>query len=221
VTNLSEQRQPQARPIERWLPPKVEGGTPGRPRDERGPHSRTQQAEAAGYAAGIARAQAETQARLAELARQVERFDALARQLAEPLRALDDEVEQALLALATTIGAQLARRALEADPTQLIALVRECLKELPLGSREVRVHLHPGDAAVARERLARTDGERAWSLVEDPALTRGGCLIESEHSQIDARFESRLNGLIAAALGDARAESRGPSSAVTDPEAGA
>jgi flagellar assembly protein FliH len=215
---MSERTQPHARTVERWLPPKVEGAALKGPRDERAAHSRTQQAEAAGYAAGMVRAQTETQARLAELARQVERFDGLVRQLAGPLREVDGEVEQALLALAVALGSQLARRALEVEPAQLIALVRECLKELPLGSREVRVHLHPEDAAVVRERLAPAGGERAWTLIEDPALARGGCLVQSEHSRIDARFESRLNGLVAAALGDARAALRAPdASAESEP----
>jgi flagellar assembly protein FliH len=69
---------------------------------------------------------------------------------------------------------------------------------------------------VVRERLVTPTGERAWSLVEDPTLARGGCLVQSEHSQLDARFESRLNGLIAAALGDARGPARAPARSATD-----
>jgi flagellar assembly protein FliH len=195
--------------IERWLPPKVEGAPLTRLGDDRTSGARAQQqAEAAGYAAGIARAQAETQNLLAELKRQVERFEGLVEQLAQPTRALDEDVEQALLAVAVALGSQLARRALEADPTQMIALVRECLKALPLGARSVRVHLHPQDAAVLRERLAQPAAEGAWTLIEDPTLARGGCLVQSEHSQLDARFESRLNALIASALGDGRAPGR-------------
>jgi flagellar assembly protein FliH len=138
----------------------------------------------------------------------VERFEGLIEQLAQPMRALDQDVEQALLDVAVALGTQLARRALEVDPSQMIALVRECLKALPLGTRNIRVHLHPQDAAAVRERLAQPALEGAWTLIEDPTLTRGGCLVQSEHSQLDARFESRLNALIAAALGDARAPGR-------------
>jgi flagellar assembly protein FliH len=195
--------------IERWLPPKVEGAPLARLGDERAPGARAQQqAEAAGYAAGIARAQAESKNLLGELQRQVERFEGLIEQLAQPMRALDQDVEQALLDVAVALGTQLARRALEVDPSQMIALVRECLKALPLGTRNIRVHLHPQDAAAVRERLAQPALEGAWTLIEDPTLTRGGCLVQSEHSQLDARFESRLNALIAAALGDARAPGR-------------
>lgn len=211
---MSELASGGRRSAQRWSPPQVEGAQLGRQREARAAGnaaaaaSAAQQAEAAGYAAGLARAQQETQARITELAGRIEHFDTLIGQLAHPLKLLDTEVEQVLLALALAIGSQLARRTLQAEPAQMIALVRDCLKQLPLGARHIQVHLHPQDAAVVRERLAMPAGEGAWRLIEDPTLTRGGCLIESEHSRVDARFESRMQGLVANALGDERAAER-------------
>jgi flagellar assembly protein FliH len=199
---------------QRWSPPHVEGAQLAQPRAPGTQGAATtaaalaQQAEAAGYAAGIARAQAEAGAQRAELSGHIAHFDELLRQLAHPLRLLDTEVEQALLSLALAIGSQLARRALQAEPGQTIALVRACLKQLPLAARDVRVHLHPEDAAILRHTLATPSGEGAWRLMEDPTLTRGGCLVESEHSRIDARFESRMHAIVASALGDERAVAR-------------
>jgi len=219
---MSERTPGGVRQIERWSPPKVDGPALGRRRDERATTggaaaAAVQQAEAAGYAAGLARGQGEVQARLADLTARLERFDALLRQLAHPLRVLDAEVEQSLLTLAVAIASHLTRRTLRAEPEQLIPIVRECLQQLPLGAREVRVRLHPEDAAVVREKLAAPAGEGAWRLVEDPMLTRGGCLIDSEHSRLDARLESRINALIAHALGDERAAARDLPAALGDP----
>jgi flagellar assembly protein FliH len=45
-------------------------------------------------------------------------------------------------------------------------------------------------------------------VVEDPTLTRGGCLVRSENSQIDARFESRVNAMVSSMLGEERASAR-------------
>ena len=212
------ERPAAARLIERWLPPKVEGAQLSNRREERGaaPAGKppgVQQAEAAGYAAGLARAQAEQQPRLAELNAKIVRFTTLLGELAEPLRLLDSEMERALLALALALGSQLARRTLRHEPAQIIAIVRECLRQLPLASREVRVRLHPEDAAVVRAQLAPVAGEHAWTLIDDATLTRGGCLIESEHSQLDARFESRLQALVASALGDERGAERAAAAA--------
>ena len=212
----SAQTRTAAKPIERWSLPAVEGPLANNLRDERaraaGDQRAAQQA-ARGYEAGLARAQAETVPRLEDLAARVRRLDSLLQLLAQPLRALDDQVEQQLLELALAVGKQLARRELSAAPAQIVAILRECLEQLPLAAREVRVHLHPEDAAIVRERLAAPAEERAWSLIEDPTLARGGCLVRSDTSQIDARFESRVNAVLASALGEQRASERPGASA--------
>jgi flagellar assembly protein FliH len=77
---------------------------------------------------------------------------------------------------------------------------------LPASARGVRVHLHPEDAAVVREKLAAPAAERAWSIVEDPVMTRGGCRVTTETAQIDARLETRLNTVITTLLGDERTD---------------
>ena len=214
---MSEQRTfAGAASIERWNMPQVEGKVIGRPIDERKAAAAAEaiarvareQSEARGYEAGMAKAQAEMQGKLAELGERIKRFDGLLQFLARPLQELDEEVEKSLLQLALAVGKQLARRELRVDPTQVIAIIRESLQELPTSARQPRVHLHPEDAAIVRERLSEPSSERAWTLVEDPTMSRGGCVIRTENSQIDARLESRISAVIANALGDERAEER-------------
>jgi flagellar assembly protein FliH len=203
-------------PIERWPLPSVEGPLANSARDER---ARAQDS-ARGYEAGLARAQSEIAPRLEDLSARVRRLDSVLQLLAQPLAALDEQVEKQLFELAVAVGKQLARRELSADPAQILAVLRECLGQLPLAAREVRVHLHPDDAAVVRERLAAPSEERAWTLIEDPTLSRGGCLVRSDNSQIDARFESRVNAVLASALGEQRAPERAvtPDSGSGSPE---
>lgn len=199
------------KPIERWSLPVVEGPLASNARDERAraaADKRAGQEAVRGYEAGVARAQGELQTRIADLNARVQRLDGILRLLAQPLRALDEEIEKQLLELTFAVGKQLARRELSAAPAQVVAILRECLEQLPVAARDVRVHLHPEDAAIVRERLAAPSAERAWNLVEDPTLARGGCLVRSDTSQIDARFESRVHAVLAAALGDQRAPER-------------
>jgi flagellar assembly protein FliH len=68
--------------------------------------------------------------------------------------------------------------------------------------------LHPEDAAIVRERLSAPSSDRAWSIVEDPTMSRGGCVVRTENSHIDARLESRISTIIANAFGDERAADR-------------
>jgi len=139
-----------------------------------------------------------------EVAERAARLDALVAAQARPLAALDESVEKALVELAMRVAKQLFRRELKADPTHVIGVVREALGLLPVASREVRVHVHPDDATLIRESLSGTDGERAWDLVEDPVIERGGCRVTTETSQVDAQNAARLAAVIARITGDER-----------------
>jgi flagellar assembly protein FliH len=203
--------------IERWALPQMEGNVIGRPVDDRKAKAAAEaiarvareQSESQGYQAGMAKAQAEMKSKLAELDTRIKRVDSLLQFISRPLQDLDGEVEKMLLQLALTVGKQLARRELRVDPAQVIAIIRESLAELPAAAREIRVHLHPEDAATVRERLTAPANERAWTVVEDPTMSRGGCVVRTDNSQIDARLESRINTVIASALGDERSADRG------------
>ncbi|MDA8350851.1 MAG: FliH/SctL family protein [Pseudomonadota bacterium] len=201
-----------AAPVERWQLPEVSGPVielaDARRRSDNELRQAQQQAEERGYQAGMERAEAHLRARLAAIDERVQRLDSVLALIARPLDSLDAEVERELVELALAVGKQLARRELRTEPSQIIAIVRESLAQLPLAAREVRVHLHPEDAQTVRERLAAGAGERAWTLIEDPTLTRGGCLVQSEASRIDARIESRIAAIAANALGDERTAER-------------
>ena len=146
-----------------------------------------------------------------EVRAQVEKLAGMFYDLAKPFEVLDTEVERELLTLAMALARQIVRRELKSDPTQIIAIVREAIAALPVAAREVRVHLHPEDAAVMRQNLAPTESERAWTLIEDPVMARGGCQITTTTSRIDARLETRLAAILSELMGTERqtAQSRG------------
>ena len=134
----------------------------------------------------------------------VHELESLMQTLTKPLEQLDREVEQELVQLALAVARQLIRRELKTDPGQVLAVVREAMAVLPSAARNVRLHLHPEDALLVREILSLGDHERGWTIVEDPILTRGGCKVSSDTSQIDASIERRLHSVIASVLGGER-----------------
>jgi flagellar assembly protein FliH len=167
-----------------------------------------QEAYAKGREAGLASARAETQQQLDRLKQQVAKLESILNMLGAPLRDLDAQVEEQLVGLALTVAKQLVRRELRIDPAQVIAVIRETVGLLPMAARDVRVHLHPEDAAIVRERLASPGQDRAWSIVEDPVMTRGGCRVTTDTASIDARLDSRMAAAISAVLGDERSTGR-------------
>jgi flagellar assembly protein FliH len=195
-----------------WAVPQVEGPVVGQRRVadlnllER---EAWEQGFAAGRAAGRVQALAEQEALAQELRTRVQRLEGVLKLQARPLAELDEIVLRQLATLAGAIARQLVRRELRTQPEQIIAVIRETIALLPAAARDVRIHLHPEDAALVRERLVEPAAERAWTLVEDPVITRGGCRISSENSSIDAQVETRLGAAIAAVLGDERSQPAG------------
>jgi flagellar assembly protein FliH len=197
-----------AEAVQRWSMPKVEGPIVGRRTGEAETRNVERANHARGYEEGLAAGQAEINRRITELNNRIARLDSILGMLAQPLEVLDDEVEQQLTLLALTVGKQMVRRELKTDPAQVIAVIRESVGRLPAAARDIRVHLHPEDAAVVREHLSTPTSDRAWNIVEDPALSRGGCIVRTDTSQVDARLDSRLNAVVSAAFGDERAPQR-------------
>lgn len=156
-----------------------------------------QEGDERGYKEGATRAQNECKPLLASVRGMLET-------LARPLETLDDEVEENLLALAFACARQIVRRELRSDPGEVIAAVREALAALPMASREVQIHLNRTDLARVREALGGDAAETPWRLVEAPAISAGGCRVESEFSRIDASVEGRLNAIFAQVLGGER-----------------
>jgi flagellar assembly protein FliH len=122
--------------------------------------------------------------------------------LAKPLDQLDSAIEQELTKLALIIAKHLVRRELRIDPTQVIGIIRHTVGLLPVATRDLKVHLHPEDARIVREKLAQPSGESEWVLKEDPLLARGGCRLTTATSSIDARLESRVAEAVNSLLGD-------------------
>ncbi|KAA3627642.1 MAG: flagellar assembly protein FliH [Proteobacteria bacterium] len=145
---------------------------------------------------------------MAELRQQAQRLQGAFDLLSHPLEELDQAVEEQLLHLVTVVAQQMIRRELKANPGEIVAVVRECLALLPVASREVRVQLHPEDAALVRDALGQPGGERGWQIIEDPVITPGGCRVVTEMSRIDATVESRLIALVTSLLGGERQDDR-------------
>jgi flagellar assembly protein FliH len=159
------------------------------------------EAHAEAFAQGLAEGR---EAGRGEVRAQVERLAGMFYDLAKPFEVLNAEVERELLTLAMALARQIVRRELKSDPTQIIGIIRDAIAALPVAAREVRVHLHPEDAAVVRQNLAPTESERAWTIIEDPVMARGGCQITTTTSRIDARLETRLAAILSELMGTER-----------------
>ncbi|PKM01368.1 MAG: flagellar assembly protein FliH [Gammaproteobacteria bacterium HGW-Gammaproteobacteria-6] len=167
------------------------------------------QAREEGHAQGLLEGRAVAKL---ELSRQVASLAGILNALAKPLDDVDIEIEQDIAHLAMAVARQLIRRELKTSPDEVIASVREALAALPAAAREVRVSVHPDDASLIRSHLGEAHAVSSWQLLDDPLVSRGGCLIQTEHSRIDASVETRLARVVGAVLGGQRLADEKPES---------
>jgi len=157
------------------------------------------------YEAGFAKGREEGMAAgKDEITCNAQLLDDLLQSLSKPFEKLDEDITQQLVSLSVAIARQLVRRELKIDAAQIVGVVQEAITVLPVGSRNVKVCLHPDDVRVMRETKVEMEIERNWELVGDPGLSRGDCRVLTETSRIDATLEKRLAAIASRLLGGER-----------------
>ena len=155
----------------------------------------------AGHEQGYKAGEKEAKKLEQEQKKRLQTLERLIEAQASPLEQLDDEVQEQMVRLVLTLSRQVIRRELQTQPGEILPVIREAVALLPMSARDVRVHVHPDDHRFLNELLGEDDSGRAWRLVDDPSLTRGGCVVQAERSRVDATLERRLAQLASQLLG--------------------
>lgn len=110
------------------------------------------------------------------------------------LERLREAMEEEVVALALAVAAKVLAVAVE-DPRAVRETARRALR-LAGGSERLRLRCHPEDEAALRAGALQEDGAAAPVLiVPDPAVGRGGALLETDAGAVDARIETQLGRL--------------------------
>jgi flagellar biosynthesis/type III secretory pathway protein FliH len=151
--------------------------------------------EEAAYQRGLEAGQAAAaaaQATAAEEARSA--LAAAVTALEQTAQGLQARFTESVNALSVGIAWHLAEREFAADPAQLQQLVARALVLAPLAG-PVTLRLHPDDLAALQRfpgvlEAVPTTVELRWTA--DPAVGRGGCLLEGPASVVDGRLDRAL-----------------------------
>ena len=144
-----------------------------------------------GYAAGHAAAMQVRTQHAAEMARVL---DALRGRFGE----LESDGAEQLLTLALTIARQVMRREMDVDRAAVMPALHEAVHAVIDQQAHPRVHMNPQDLAHLRDSLDADGLLKGCRFIADPAISRGGCRVETGHSDVDATVESRWNRVLAA-----------------------
>jgi len=167
---------------------------------------------AAGQREGLQQAQAEIDARVNQLADQkaADKLSTLypaMQQAAEQLAADHDRWlthwEASAVRLAAAIAERILRREIERKPELTAEVLREAL-QLAAGSSQIKLRLNPADVELLDQRIAeiveRISPGGTATIVADAQISRGGCLVETQHGLIDGRLETQLERITAELL---------------------
>jgi flagellar assembly protein FliH len=141
------------------------------------------------------------------------RGEAVLRRLAatiEELRALKTDIlhktEQQVVELAFAIARRIVQREVSLDRGLVAAMARVALDRLG-DAANATIRLHPDDyAAVMSGRQEGALENGVATVVADPMVRRGGCLVQSDLGLIDASADAQIGEIASALLGDAGAE---------------
>jgi flagellar assembly protein FliH len=173
----------------------------GREVDEQAEIQR-QQGYAEGFVQGRAQAMLEAQRQINEFisnqgqetARQ---FAALFESARTQFDAAEQVAAQGVLDLACELARQVLRHEISSNPNVLLPVIREALGMLFVDSRSVLVKLNPLDLEMLQDILREEFPTVPLTLMADPSITKGGCLIESGGTVVDGKLERRWSRAIA------------------------
>ena len=139
---------------------------------------------AQGYADGARTGQIEAESEL-------EQLRSIAATFSDAVMQADETIAHDVLELALRLARGMVRTAFEVRPDLILPVVQEAIGYLPVLAQPATLSLNPLDAEIVRDAMGQELVKGGWRIVEDAALARGGCKVDTASNQIDAQAQAR------------------------------
>jgi flagellar assembly protein FliH len=142
----------------------------------------------AGYRDGLVALEAFKQSFAAQMATQL---GALVVAFDTEFAQLEAQIADTVAHSATALARQVVRSELSLRPELVAAVAAQAVEAVLLSARHIRVLVNPLDQPLVEAGAAEVLAARGARLIADAAVTRGGCIVESDVGRIDAGIEAR------------------------------
>jgi len=150
------------------------------------------QAREAGYHDGYRDGQVALEAFKEKFARETAaQFALMLANLDDQWNGLEEEMAVAVTRTAVQLARQVVRHELATRPEIVAKVAQEAVGAIVLSARHLRVRVHPADQDLVADGAGEVLKSRDARLVADPAIEPGGCIVESDLGQVDARIGTR------------------------------
>jgi flagellar assembly protein FliH len=134
------------------------------------------------------------------------RAEAMLRRVAQTLEdlaglrtTLMQQSERQMVQLSLTLARRIVGREMSLDPELIAAMAHVAITKLGT-SNPATIRLHPEDYTIVAREGERWAGAQV-TVVPDPSIQRGGCLVESDFGSIDASLDRQFEEMTRALLG--------------------
>ena len=155
------------------------------------------------YQRGLKQGRAEAEQALREelvkeIAAEQGKIGTLLSSIWEQFSQLYERQEQEIVRCGLAVARAIIKREVAVDKGVIQLQVREALRHL-IGVEKVKLRVHPSDEETLRrhrdEISSASDSLREMVIEPDDKIEPGGCILESESGNVDARFSTQLERL--------------------------
>jgi flagellar assembly protein FliH len=129
-----------------------------------------------------------------------QRTQAFCQQLDAQWSGLEPAMADSLAQAAVLLARSVLHAELQIKPEHVLDMAREAVLCVAGSARRIELQVHPQDEALVRAALGDWLQSRGAHLQADGQVQRGGCLVQADIAQVDARLATRWSAA-AAALG--------------------
>jgi len=135
----------------------------------------------------------------------VQVFMNLANQFAQPLELMNAQVEKQLVDMVLSLVKEVVHVEVQTSPQVILDTVKASVEALPISGHAITLKLHPEDSDIIRQAYGEHEiDSRNWTLVSEPALSRGDVQIEAGESSVNYRMEDRVRQVLQSFCGTNR-----------------
>lgn len=120
-----------------------------------------------------------------------QRIEAFCRQLDAQWSELEPAMADSLAQAAVLLARSVLHAELQLKPEHVLELAREAVQCVAGSARRIELLVHPQDEALVRAALGDWLQARGAQLSADAQVQRGGCLVQADIAQVDARLGTR------------------------------
>jgi len=131
----------------------------------------------------------------AEAAHELTHLQDIAATFGKAVTEADETIAGDVLELALQLARGMVRTAFDVRPELIIPVVRQAVDYLPTLQQPALLVLHPEDALIIQGSIGPELEKSGWRIVQDGAIARGGCRVDTASNQIDAQIASRWQRL--------------------------